>query len=141
MKKFFLPIAFIAISVASCTDYVEEIEDAYDEYASNNSESKDDGANSDASLFFSGKKSNTSGETYLKKCSSDPTKQCAEFDIIVRDFQADHPDFENFTEEASVNLNASWIYHGYQDDPNWVAKRGNPLMGCANADPENGRDY
>ena len=140
MKKFFIPIAFIAISVASCTDYVEEIEDAYDEYASNNSESKDDGANSDASLFFSGKKSNTSGETYLKKCSSDPTKQCAEFDIIVRDFQADHSDFENFTEEASVNLNASWIYHGYQDDPNWVAKRGNPLMGCANADPENGRD-
>lgn len=73
-------------------------------------------------------------------CTSDPTKQCAELDIIVRDFQADHPDFENFTEEASVNLNASWIYHGYQDDPNWVAKRGNPLMGCANADPENGRD-
>ena len=73
-------------------------------------------------------------------CTADPSKQCAELDIIVRDFQADHPDFENFSEEASVNLDATWIYHGYQDDPNWVAKRANPLMGCANADPENGRD-
>ena len=73
-------------------------------------------------------------------CTSDPTKQCAELDIIVRDFQASHPDFENFTEEASVNLNATWVYPGYQDDPNWVAKRSDPRWGCANADPENGRD-
>ena len=33
-------------------------------------------------------------------CTSDPSKQCAELDIIVRDFQANHPDFENFSEEA-----------------------------------------
>ena len=73
-------------------------------------------------------------------CTSDPSKQCAELDIIVRDFQANHPDFENFSEEASVNLNATWAYPGYQDDANWVAKRGNAIWGCANADPENGRD-
>ena len=73
-------------------------------------------------------------------CTSDPSKQCAELDIIVRDFQVTHPDFENFTEEASVNLNATWVYPGYRDDDRWMGKRANPQMGCANADPENGRD-
>lgn len=75
-------------------------------------------------------------------CTSpqDKGKQCAELDIVVRDFQVIHPDFENFSEEASVNLNASWTSPGYRDDPNWMQKRADAAWGCANADPGNGRD-
>ena len=34
-------------------------------------------------------------------CPTDanPSRQCAELDIVVRDFPVDHPDFENFSEE------------------------------------------
>mgnify|MGYP003294790801 CR=1 FL=1 len=73
-------------------------------------------------------------------CTADPTKQCAELDIVVRDFQVIHPDFENFSEEASVNYNNTWVYSGYADNADWVTKRADPQWGCANADPENGRD-
>lgn len=80
-----------------------------------------------------------SGFAATVKCTSDPTKDCAELDIVVRDFQATHPDFENFTEEASVNLNTTW-HPTYVNDQNWMTKRSSDVYGCANADPENGRD-
>lgn len=64
-----------------------------------------------------------------------PVAKVAELDIVIRDFEVTHPDFENFSQEASVNLNASWVYPGYQDDPNWVAKRAdNVSWGCGNKD-------
>lgn len=79
------------------------------------------------------------------KCASDPNKQCAELDIVVRDFQSSHPDFENFSEEASVNYNATWL-PSYSGDAYWMNKKngiagdGTPMYGCANADPDNVRD-
>ena len=130
---------------AACTDYVQRMDDGFDDWtAEQNSEDGEKNGNIDSQ-----KDSNTithrnrifkTGASGTVRCNSDPTKTCAQFDLVVRDFQANHPDFENFTEEASVNLNATWVYPGYQDDPNWVAKRGNAVWGCANADPENGRD-
>lgn len=57
----------------------------------------------------------------------------AELDIIVRDFAVTHPDFENFQEEASANMNPSWAYQGYVDDANWQNKRNdNRTFGCGN---------
>lgn len=59
---------------------------------------------------------------------------CTELDIIVRDFPSTHPDFENFSEEATTTYsNGSWVYHGYSDDPTWVAKRQNNVeWACGN---------
>ncbi|MCF0220839.1 MAG: fibro-slime domain-containing protein [Fibrobacter sp.] len=79
----------------------------------------------------------------IDKCSDNPNKNCAKFDVIVRDFQATHPDFENFQEEyvnSSVNGGrnnvggpATWIYRGYSDDLFWGAKRAaNATYGCGN---------
>ena len=133
------------VFLTACTDYVQRMDEGFDDWnAEQNGEDGEKNGNID-SQNGSNKISHRNrifrtGVSEAVRCSSDPAKMCSQFDIVVRDFQADHPDFENFTEEASVSLNASWIYHGYQDDPNWVAKRANPLMGCANADPENGRN-
>lgn len=67
--------------------------------------------------------------------SAQTEAKVAELDIIIRDFEVTHPDFENFSQEASVNLNQSWVYPGFNDDPNWVAKRAdNPNWGCGNKD-------
>ena len=78
-------------------------------------------------------------------CTSDPTKQCAELDIIVRDFQVTHPDFENFQEEAynsiyKRNNFASWVYPGYADNAEWQARRNNYVdWACGNSQtPEYG---
>lgn len=72
-------------------------------------------------------------------CTSDPTKQCAELDIIVRDFQVTHPDFENFQEEAFNSINnkhnfQTWTYPGYVDNPAWQARRNDyATWGCGNS--------
>jgi fibro-slime domain-containing protein len=67
--------------------------------------------------------------------SAQTTPKVAELDIIIRDFEVTHPDFENFSQEASVNLNGSWVYPGFRDDANWSAKRAdNVTWGCGNKD-------
>lgn len=66
-----------------------------------------------------------------------------ELDIIIRDFPVNHPDFENFQEEAFYSLysgnkdaNASsWNYTGYFDSDEWVNRRtatGYQQFGCGN---------
>lgn len=58
---------------------------------------------------------------------------CAELDIIVRDFESTHPDFENFTEEYSNGKKrSSWTYDGYADNDEWKKKRKDDEYGCAN---------
>ncbi len=64
-----------------------------------------------------------------------------ELDIIVRDFDVSHPDFENFQEEAFYSLFSgkndakpnSWKA-GYLDSPDWIARRSDyPNFGCGNS--------
>lgn len=58
---------------------------------------------------------------------------CAELDVIVRDFPSNHPDFENFTEYAKEPNKSLWAYDGYASDGEWVEKRAdNNKYGCAN---------
>lgn len=67
-------------------------------------------------------------------CAKYPGKQCAELDVVVRDFKASHPDFENFSEEATKTYtNGTWKYTGYTDNDIWVARRADTLTwGCGN---------
>lgn len=71
-------------------------------------------------------------------CASDPSKQCAELDIIVRDFQSTHPDFENFQEEAYNSIFKrknfqTWKYPGYVDNLAWQNRRNQyDFWGCGN---------
>ncbi len=70
-----------------------------------------------------------------------------ELDIIIRDFDVSHPDFENFQEEAYYSLYSgkndanpySWKA-GYKGDATWETRRANYLAyGCANQNtPEYG---
>ncbi len=63
-----------------------------------------------------------------------------ELDIIVRDFHVNHPDFENFQEEATYSFAhangdgkpKSW-HTLYQDNADWMARRSDPAnYGCGN---------
>ena len=64
-----------------------------------------------------------------------------ELDIIVRDFDVSHPDFENFQEEAFYSLfsgkndaNPKTWKPGYADNPDWLARRSDyPNFGCGNS--------
>ena len=90
-------------------------------------------------------------------CADDPTKLCAELDIIVRDFPVTHSDFENFQEEYYtsshyagrcawatdrtsipngckdiVGAPTTWI-STYTTDGSWGTRRNNyDLWGCGN---------
>lgn len=48
----------------------------------------------------------------------------ASLDIVIRDFQVDHPDFENFTEEKAniKNAGVSLGVQGFTMDPTWMVK-------------------
>lgn len=59
----------------------------------------------------------------------DPTM--AELDIVIRDFQVTHPDFENFSEERPLMAPYPGVT-GYFDNPDWLAKAGTELSACAN---------
>ena len=56
-----------------------------------------------------------------------------ELDIVIRDFDVTHPDFENFQEsyysedpnDAQHGL-ATWVFPGYLDNGEWVARRNDP---------------
>ena len=97
-------------------------------------------------------------------CPNEPGRKCAQFDVVVRDFPSTHSDFENFTEEAFTSINYfnhvawnhsqtcnagdkdcvggldTWTTPGYQNDPNWMAKRADYANnGCGNtSNPELG---
>lgn len=55
-----------------------------------------------------------------------------ELDIVVRDFDVGHPDFENFQEEAYYSIfsgrddakPSSWLAT-YSTDPTWTGRRSN----------------
>ena len=68
-----------------------------------------------------------------------------ELDIIVRDFDVTHPDFENFQEEAYYSFNASnkdgnpttWDPL-YQGNTEWMGRRADPAnFGCGNSQTPN----
>lgn len=60
-----------------------------------------------------------------------------EFDIIIRDFEVNHPDFENFTEEALVSMGKderfginTWL-DSYLGNAEWLGRRNdNTTYGC-----------
>ena len=73
-----------------------------------------------------------------------------ELDIIIRDFEVTHPDFENFQEEAynsivnggknNVGAMSTWKYEGYEASSDWYQRRSNYAnYGCGNTQtPEYG---
>ena len=66
-----------------------------------------------------------------------------ELDIVIRDFDVTHSDFENFQEEAynslvnggknNVGAIGTWTYYGYEQTSDWFQRRGNyDNFGCGN---------
>lgn len=77
-----------------------------------------------------------------KQSSQGPVEQS--FDIIIRDFDVSHPDFETFALEAANSIQAgtfsTWMSTGYVEDPDWQLRRAQPeSFGCASSsDPSLG---
>ena len=114
-------MCLLALYVVACTDYAGKIEDKYeialqkcDEEASNLKSSK---------------------SSALSKTMAENQKG---FDIVVRDFEVYHPDFENFQEEAYNSLTNkrtgsfpdSWL-PSYVSNAEWVSRRSDYMtFGC-----------
>ena len=72
----------------------------------------------------------------------DASEDIKELEVVIRDFQAGYPDFDNFQSEAYesqtvTNNFDTWIYPGYADNEDWLSRRvipsGYATYGCGNA--------
>lgn len=132
---------FVALSAAAlfalsaCTDYAQEIKDAHDEY-NGTASGKNNGGNG------GGDYSDPKIEDGIQTASMRELT----FDVVVRDFSVDHPDFESFSEEfASTGDNGYCISKGGSScgdviyatglegyDEYWYARRDEHIS-CGNA--------
>ena len=88
-----LNLLILALFLYSCTDYVAQMEDEF-EKTSLSQNSKD-------CVPRSLKKSLAKENGYIDAMT---------LDVVIRDFPSNHPDFENFAEEAAVHLDDIYNY-------------------------------
>lgn len=95
---------------------------------------------SDANIADSGKGNNCTTASAKKKVARKvfPDGDALQIDVIIRDFQPNHPDFENFAEEAATNgddifnfsiLNTAMAQNGF--DLDWYS-RAPAHLSCGN---------
>ena len=125
-------VVFVCFVFAACTDYLQKLEDEHDEWWSQQSKA-------------------------IVESSSSVSNQYdyrTELDIIIRDFDVSHPDFENFQEEAYNSIKNggncigeacvgefpdTWL-SSYTSNADWMFRRSDyASYGCGNAQtPEYG---
>lgn len=124
----YLMMLLLSLYVVACTDYVGKIDDKYETALNKCSEAA----------------ANSNGVQKRAALSKSMAENQRGFDIVIRDFEVTHPDFENFQEEAfysfviepmkysAKNSMNTWI-SGYGDNAEWMARRANwDFYGCAN---------
>ncbi len=133
LSKKRLALAFASLILASC-DYVGDMDDVYaSDYQC------EDGLEL---LPYNPQTFPYSNRYFVYKKTSEQqplgrvTDNQQVIDIVIRDFDVTHPDFENFQEEAYASLNngtlATWD-PGYQGNSEWMARRSDPAnYGCGN---------
>ncbi|MBR4785665.1 MAG: fibro-slime domain-containing protein [Fibrobacter sp.] len=72
----------------------------------------------------------------------DASEDIKELEIVLRDFEAGYPDFDNFQSAAYASQTSAyknfdtWVYPGYADNADWMARReipgGYATYGCGN---------
>lgn len=81
----------LGLTLSACTDYVQEIEDAHNEF-NGIANGKSNGGNGGTSPGYY-------SDPYIENGVETRTLQALAFDVVLRDFSVEHPDFENFSEE------------------------------------------
>ena len=88
-------------ALSACTDYAQEIKDAHDEY-NGTANGKNNGGNG------GGNGGSSYSDPQIEDGIQTSSMRALAFDVVVRDFSVDHPDFESFSEEYASTGDAGY---------------------------------